>query len=87
MKKRSSISTPSVGGVDPATGAFVKSLGDKGKVELVIIRDGLIIPKGLTKIQFITLLEQYLIIKLRPAVNRKLLSISPPPLVFYEHLN
>lgn len=33
-----------------------------------------LIPNGLTKAQFITLLEQYLILKLKPTVNRKLLA-------------
>nr|YP_009262015.1 GIY-YIG endonuclease [Chrysoporthe austroafricana]AMX22090.1 GIY-YIG endonuclease [Chrysoporthe austroafricana] len=77
-------------GSDPATGAFVKSLRDKGKVELVIIRDDTVIPEGLSKGQFITLLEQYLIIKLKPTVNRKLI-VTPgilwTPEVTQKHID
>jgi hypothetical protein len=39
-----------------------------------ILTDDIKIPGGLTKNQFITLLEQYLIIKLKPTVNKKLLA-------------
>lgn len=61
------------GGNTNTTGKFLDSIRDKGKLELCIVPDDLI-PKGLTKNQFITLLEQYLILKLKPTVNKKLLA-------------
>lgn len=60
-------------GADPTTGKFIESIKDNGKLELCIVSDDLI-PQDLTKSQFITLLEQYLILKLKPTVNKKLLA-------------
>lgn len=53
---------------------FIESLKDKGVLELCILTDEIEIPVGLTKNQFITLLEQYLIIKLKPTVNKKFIA-------------
>lgn len=61
------------GGNTNSTWQFLNSIRDKGKLELCIVPDNLI-PKGLTKTQFVTLLEQYLILKLKPTVNKKLLA-------------
>jgi hypothetical protein len=61
-------------GVDSTTREFIKSLVNKGMLELCILTSEIEIPAGLTKNQFITLLEQYLIIKLKPTVNKKLLA-------------
>ena len=52
----------------PTTYCFIKILKDKGVLELFIVKSETL-PDGLTKKQFITLLEQYLIIKLKPTVN------------------
>lgn len=60
-------------GVDSTTGKFIETIKDNGKLELCIVSDDLI-PQDLTKNQFITLLEQYLILKLKPTVNKKLLA-------------
>lgn len=60
--------------VDSTTRLFIESLKDRGILELCILTDDIVIPSGLTKNQFITLLEQYLIIKLNPTVNKKLLA-------------
>lgn len=57
-----------------STWEFINSIRAKGKLELCIVQDDLI-PNDLTKPQFITLLEQYLILKLKPTVNRKLLAM------------
>ena len=57
-------------GQDPTTYSFIKSLKDKGVLELFIVKSETL-PDGLTKKQFITLLEQYLIIRLKPTVNKK----------------
>lgn len=56
---------------DDTTCLFIESLKDSGMLELCVLTDDIIIPAGLTKNQFITLLEQYLIIKLRPTINKK----------------
>lgn len=60
--------------VDSTTRLFIESLKDEGVLELCLLTDDIINPEGLTKNQFITLLEQYLIIKLNPSVNKKLLA-------------
>lgn len=59
---------------DSTTKEFVKTLKDRGTVELFIVRKDVIIPEGLSHKQFISLLEQYLIIKLRPTLNKKLIA-------------
>jgi hypothetical protein len=59
---------------DPTTKEFVKTLKERGTVELFIVRKDVIIPEGLSHKQFISLLEQYLIIKLRPTLNKKLIA-------------
>jgi hypothetical protein len=59
---------------DSTTKGFIKSLKGKGTVELFIVKKDLIIPEGLSHKQFISLLEQYLIIKLRPTINKKLIA-------------
>lgn len=59
---------------DSTTRLFIESLGSKGLVELCILGNDMAVPKGLTKNQFITLLEQYLIIKLKPTINKKFLA-------------
>lgn len=61
-------------GGDYTTSQFIKSLNDKGILELWIISPEIKIPNGLDKNKFITLLEQYLIIKLKPTVNKKFLA-------------
>lgn len=61
------------GGNNNSTWEFLNSIRDGGKLELCIVPDNLT-PNDLTKHQFITLLEQYLIIKLKPTVNKKLLA-------------
>lgn len=61
-------------GEDFTTSQFIKSLNNKGILELCIIYPEIKIPNGLNKNQFITLLEQYLIIKLKPTVNKKFLA-------------
>jgi len=61
-------------GTDASTCQFIKSLKDKGVLELCILTSDTKIPEGLTKNQFITLLEQYLIIKLKPTVNKKFIA-------------
>lgn len=48
----------------------------KGVVDLFIVDKNMQIPGGLTLKQFITLLEQYLIIKLKPTKNNKLLATA-----------
>jgi hypothetical protein len=60
--------------VDFTTRLFIESLKNQGIVELCIVPEDMIIPNGLSRKQFITLLEQYLIIRLGPAVNKKLLA-------------
>lgn len=57
-------------GAESTTCNFIKSLKDKGVLELCHLTNETEIPYGLTKNQFITLLEQYLIIKLKPTVNK-----------------
>lgn len=47
---------------------------NKGEVDLFIVDKDLKIPGNLTLKQFITVLEQYLIIKLKPTLNKKLLA-------------
>jgi len=61
-------------GADSSTKSFVSSLKGKGLVDLFIVDKDLQIPGGLTRKQFITLLEQYLIMKLKPTINKKLLA-------------
>ena len=59
---------------DVNTKSFISSLKGEGLVELFIITKETIIPRGLTRKEFLTLLEQYLIIKFKPTLNKKYLS-------------
>jgi len=62
-------------GVDLNTKFFISSCKGKGVVvDLFIVDKDLQIPGNLTIKQFITILEQYLIIKLKPTLNKKLLA-------------
>jgi hypothetical protein len=61
-------------GVDGTTCEFIKSLKDKGIVELCIFTSKTELYSNLTKNQFIALLEQYLIINLKPTVNKKFIA-------------
>ncbi len=62
-------------GVDINTKSFISSCKGKGVVvDLFIVDKDLQIPGNLTIKQFITILEQYLIIKLKPTLNKKLLA-------------
>lgn len=56
---------------DLCTKSFINSLKGEGIVELFIITNDMVIPNGLSKKEFLTLLEQYLIIKLKPTLNKK----------------
>lgn len=57
-------------GIDKGTGQFVKFLNGEGTVDLFLIGASLI-PTGLTLIQFVTVLEQFLFFKFRPTINKK----------------
>lgn len=59
---------------DPSTKSLVEPFKEKCTVELFILSDD--IPEGLSKLQFLSLLEQYLIIKLKPTLNKKINSYS-----------
>lgn len=61
-------------GVDSTTCEFIKSLKDQGVVELCIFTNKTELSSNLTKNQFITLLEQFLIINLKPTVNKKFIA-------------
>jgi hypothetical protein len=62
-------------GIDTTTKSFISSSkGKKLEVDLFIVDKDLKIPGNLTIKQFITILEQYLIIKLKPTINKKLLA-------------
>jgi hypothetical protein len=54
-------------------------LGKRGLVNLYIVSKDIDIPKGLTFFQFITVLEQYLFLIIKPSLNK--LYIAQPGIV------
>jgi GIY-YIG catalytic domain. len=65
-------------GSNKNTSDFCMNLGNKGKVDLFILPGLENIPKGLSISEFLCVLEQYLIFKYRPKIN-KLFIASPSP--------
>jgi hypothetical protein len=58
-------------GRDPRTSQFVKGMEDRGLVQLFMVTPAIIadLPQGLTLVQFLCVLEQYLFFLCCPEVN------------------
>jgi hypothetical protein len=64
-------------GHDPITKDFIESLNGNGTVELFVIPNNISL-FGMSKKEFLFLLEQYLIMKIKPTLNKKYLSLPGP---------
>jgi len=49
---------------------FCKSLGISGKVDLYLLPNPTLIPSGISNKEFLCVLEQYLIFKYKPKINK-----------------